>query len=60
MDRMGIRSTNAILEVCQEMEEYTPPVCLYVTTHYSATEIPGFFSVIITTCRFLTTLCRLN
>jgi Glu-tRNA(Gln) amidotransferase subunit E-like FAD-binding protein len=22
--------------VCEEMESYTPALCLYVTTHYSA------------------------
>jgi hypothetical protein len=27
------------------MESYSPPLCLYVTSHYSATDIPGFFSV---------------
>lgn len=34
-----------MLQVCEEMESYSPPLCLYVTTYYSATEIPGFFSV---------------
>ena len=34
---MGVRATNAVMQVCEEMEEYNPPVCLYVTTNYSAT-----------------------
>ena len=37
MDRFGIRATQAVMEVCQEMEEVTPPICLFVTGNYSAT-----------------------
>ena len=37
LNRMGIRATQSVLEVCQEMEEYNPPVYMFVTNHYSAT-----------------------
>jgi hypothetical protein len=36
LDRLGVRATQAVLQVCEEMESYTPALCLYVTTHYSA------------------------
>ena len=35
-DRLGIKATQAILDVCEQMEEITPPICLYVTNNYSA------------------------
>ena len=37
LDRLGVRATQAVIEVCTLMESYSPPISLYVTTHYSAT-----------------------
>lgn len=45
LNRESYRASKIVSEVCEKMESFDPPICLYVSTHYDGTEIPGFFTV---------------
>lgn len=45
LDPATLRDNDYVNTVCEEMETFDPPFCFLVDDHYSAEEIPGFFTV---------------